>query len=127
MLGLRLCLGHAGRMAGAGQWRKPAEQERHELSGCGLQRLFAKLHPQIPIPSPVLPCAILACHVLQLGRGCKGTSGTGDPAAGWRCLGTHGLAVPEEGREEEVGAAFGDQVTILCVPDPPAGASILSR
>lgn len=41
------------------------------LSCHGLQCLFAKLHPQIPISSPVLPCEPLACHVLQLGKGAR--------------------------------------------------------
>lgn len=34
--------------------------------------------------------------------------------------------MPEEGHGEDVGAGFGDQVTILCVPDPLTRASILS-
>lgn len=46
-----------------------------------------KAVPQIPIPSPLLPCAPLTCCVLQLGRGYENT---GDPAqtdSVWGCMG----------------------------------------
>lgn len=69
----------------------------HEPSCRGLQWLVVKLHPKIPPLSPAIPCAPLACHVLQLGRAASGSGHWGAPCT--RFLGA------QEGRGEELGVA----------------------